>query len=57
MTNNLMQIQKSVDSILIDGLNKRFDFYRLKDFSKYPMPNPRIAYEKMQIEEKRKERI
>jgi len=56
MKNYLMHIQNSVDNILVDGLNKKFDFDKLKEFSKYTIPNSRIAYEKMQIEEKRNER-
>jgi len=52
--NNLMHIQTSVDYILIDGLNKKFDFNRLKESSEYPLQNPLIAYEKTQLEEKKK---
>ena len=49
MEKDLLQRQFSVERILTDGLNKKFDFDSLKDFSEYPHQNPRIEFEKRAI--------
>lgn len=48
MKDDLLQIQNAVEKILISGLNKKFDFDCLKDYSEYPHNNPRILHEENQ---------
>jgi hypothetical protein len=57
MEHYLLKIQNSVENILIDGLNKKFDINSLKDTSKYTIENPRVEYERAKIREDTLERL
>lgn len=55
LTQNPIQTQLDIDNILVDSLYApKFDLNKIKDFSEFSEPNPRLLFEaKILVEKKR----